>query len=76
MADFTRIEFFIHTNNNTEEYQFLDGTVIEVSTPTVGVYVQSKMYGVVWRYPMTVKKYGVSEVVLDPYINTPVENNP
>ena len=76
VADFTRIEFFIHTNNNTEEYQFLDGTVIEVSTPTVGVFVQSTMYGVVWRYPMIVKKYGVSEVVLDPYINTPVENAP
>ena len=67
----TRIEFFVHTDNSTATYTFTTGSKVKVSTPTVGVYVQTTMHGIYFNYPMTVRKYGISEVVLDPYLQTP-----
>lgn len=66
----TRIEFFIHTDSTIATYTFTTGSSVQVSTPTVGVYIQSTMYGIYFNYPMTVGKYGISEVTLDPYIET------
>lgn len=66
----TRIEFFIHTDNTTATYTFTTGSSVQVSTPTVGVYIQSTMHGIYFNYPMTVGKYGISEVSLDPYIES------
>ena len=63
----TRIEFFIHTDNTTYTYRFTNGEQITVSTPTVGIYVQSVSHGIMFKWPMTVKKFGISEVSLDPY---------
>lgn len=67
----TRIEFFVHVDNTTATYTFTTGSKIEVSTPTVGVYIQTTMHGIYFNWPMTVRKYGISEVVLDPYLQTP-----
>lgn len=64
----TRIEFFVHTDNTSGTYTFSNGSTVKVVTPSVGVYVQTTMHGIYFKWPMTVRKYGVSEVVLDPYL--------
>lgn len=62
----TRIEFFVHTNAEETTYKFVDGTTVTVKTPTVCVMIQSTNFGMYFKYPMVIKKIGISEVFLDP----------
>lgn len=62
----TRIEYFIHSDQSTRTYTFTTGQKIQVSTPTVGIFIGTRTRGVVFRVPVKMKKIGITEAYLNP----------
>ena len=62
----TRIEYFIHDTQTTAVYRFTSGQKVQVSTPTVGIMINTTTRGVIFRWPIKMIKIGMTEVYLDP----------
>ena len=65
VLDSPRIEYFVHEHERLSTYHFSNDQRITVSTPTVGIFVHTTDYGIIFNIPMNMSKFGVSEVYFD-----------